>query len=62
VQLGFRVPMLVISRLRKRGYVDEAFAEFSALLRFVADNWDVPWACSRSRTRARSCGIAVSAR
>lgn len=39
VDLGFRVPMLVISPFAKRGYVDDAFGEFSAPLRFIADNW-----------------------
>lgn len=49
VQLGFRVPMLVISPYAKRGYVDDAFAEFSAPLRFVADNWGLPYAAPRIR-------------
>jgi len=47
VQLGFRVPMLVISPYAKRGYVDDAFAEFSAPLRFIADNWDLPYLTPR---------------
>ena len=29
VELGFRVPMLVISPYAKRGYIDDAFGEFS---------------------------------
>ncbi|MEX2202671.1 MAG: alkaline phosphatase family protein [Actinomycetota bacterium] len=49
VQLGFRVPMLVISPYAKRGYVDDAFAEFSAPLRFIADNWDLPYLTGRIR-------------
>ncbi|MGH2590903.1 MAG: alkaline phosphatase family protein, partial [Actinomycetota bacterium] len=40
--LGFRVPMLVISPYAKRGYVDDARAEFSAPLRFIAENWGLP--------------------
>jgi phospholipase C len=40
---GIRVPMLVISPYARRGYVDDAEAEFSAPLRFIADNWDLPY-------------------
>jgi phospholipase C len=39
MELGFRVPLLVISPYAKRGYVDDAFGEFSSPLRFIADNW-----------------------
>ncbi len=46
-QLGFRVPMLVISPYAKRGYVDDALTEFSAPLRFIADNWDLPYLTRR---------------
>ena len=49
VSLGFRVPMLVISPYAKRGYVDDALTEFSAPLRFVADNWDLPYLTDRIR-------------
>ena len=49
VDLGFRVPMLVISPYAKRGYVDDALAEFSAPLRFIADNWDLPYLTQRIR-------------
>ena len=42
MQLGFRVPLLVISPYAKRGYVDDAFGEFSSPLRFIADNWGLP--------------------
>jgi phospholipase C len=49
VQLGFRVPMLVISPFARRGYVDDAFGEFSAPLRFIADNWGLPFLTNRIR-------------
>jgi phospholipase C len=49
VRLGFRVPMLMISPYAKRGYVDDALTEFSAPLRFIADNWDLPYLTSRIR-------------
>jgi phospholipase C len=47
VRLGFRVPMLVISPYAKRGYLDDALTEFSAPLRFIADNWDLPYLTNR---------------
>ncbi len=49
VELGFRVPMLVISPFARRGYIDDAFGEFSAPLRFIADNWDLPYLTGRIR-------------
>jgi phospholipase C len=48
-QLGFRVPLLVLSPFAKRGYVDDAFGEFSAPLRFIADNWGLPYLTKRIR-------------
>lgn len=49
VDLGFRVPMLVISPYANRGYVDDARAEFSAPLRFIAENWGLPQRTRRIR-------------
>jgi phospholipase C len=49
IDLGFRVPMIVISPYAKRGYVDDAQAEFSAPLRFVAENWGLPRRTPRIR-------------
>jgi phospholipase C len=49
VDLGFRVPLLVISPYAKRGYIDDALSEFSAPLRFIADNWDLPLLTRRIR-------------
>jgi phospholipase C len=42
MELGFRVPLLVISPYARRGYIDDAFGEFSSPLRFIADNWGLP--------------------
>ncbi len=41
--------MLVISPYAKKGYVDDAVGEFSAPLRFIADNWDLPYLTDRIR-------------
>ena len=40
---GIRVPLLVISPYAKRGYVDHEVGEFSTPLRFISDNWDLPY-------------------
>ena len=47
--LGFRVPMLVISPYARKGYIDDAFGEFTAPLRFIADNWELPYLTPRIR-------------
>ena len=39
--------MMVISPYAKRGYVDDAFGEFTAPLRFISDNWGLPPLTSR---------------
>ena len=44
---GFRVPMLVISPYARKGYVDDAEGEFSSPLRFVSDNWGLPYLTER---------------
>jgi phospholipase C len=47
IGFGFRVPMLVISPYARKGYVDDAEGEFSSPLRFVADNWGLPYLTER---------------
>jgi phospholipase C len=49
VGLGFRVPMLVVSPYARKGYVDDAIGEFSAPLKFIEDNWDLPYLTTRIR-------------
>ena len=39
--MGFRVPALVISPFARRGLVYDEVVEFTAPLRFIADNWGV---------------------
>jgi phospholipase C len=45
--LGFRVPTLVVSPCAKKGYVDDAEAEFSTPLKFIEDNWGLPYLTER---------------
>jgi len=47
IGLGFRVPMLVISPYAKKGYVDDAEGEFSSPLKFIEDNWGLPYLTRR---------------
>ncbi len=47
IGLGFRVPTIVLSPYAKKGYVDDAEAEFSTPLKFVEDNWGLPYLTSR---------------
>jgi phospholipase C len=49
IGLGLRVPMLVISPYAKRGYIDDARGEFSSPLKFIADNWGLPYLTDRIR-------------
>ena len=39
--LGFRVPLLVISAYALPSHVDHRLSEFSSVLRFVEDNWNL---------------------
>ena len=45
--LGFRVPMLTISPYVKRGVIDDVVGEFSSPLKFISDNWGLPYLTSR---------------
>ncbi len=47
---GYRVPCLVVSPFAGRGYVDEARADLCAPLRFIEDNWGLPYLTGRIAT------------
>ena len=38
---GFRVPALLISPYARRGYVEHAVMDFTSILKFVEENWDL---------------------
>jgi len=40
--LGFRVPLIVISKYAKRAYVSHVRHEYGSLLRFIEYNWGLP--------------------
>jgi hypothetical protein len=39
--------MLVISPYARRGYIDDGVSDFVSPLRFIADNWDLPYLTER---------------
>jgi phospholipase C len=38
---GFRVPSLLISAYAKRGYIDSTELDFTSVLKFIEENWDL---------------------
>jgi phospholipase C len=38
---GFRVPALLVSPYARRGYIDSTVLDFTSILRFVEDNWNL---------------------
>jgi phospholipase C len=46
---GIRAPMLVLSPYAKQGHVSHELAEFSSVVRFIEDNWDLPQLAERDR-------------
>jgi phospholipase C len=47
--LGFRVPFLAISPYAKKGFIDHTRAEFSSVLKFIENNWDLPSLTDRDK-------------
>ena len=48
---GFRVPALLVSPYAKRGVVDNTTLDFTSILRFIEDNWDLKPLATRDATR-----------
>jgi phospholipase C len=46
---GIRVPLLVISPYAQRGLIDHHVGEFSSVLRFIEDNWNLGQLTPRDR-------------
>ncbi len=46
---GPRVPLLVISPLAKKGYVDHTYYDHASILKFIERNWGMPPLSGRSR-------------
>jgi phospholipase C len=38
---GFRVPALLVSAYAKRGHIDSTTLDYTSVLKFIADNWDL---------------------
>ena len=44
---GFRVPMIVVSPYARHGWVDHGVMDHTSMMRFIADNWMLPYLTSR---------------
>ncbi len=44
---GFRVPLIVVSPYARRGFVDHTILDHTSILRFIADNWRLPYLTPR---------------
>ena len=40
---GFRVPMILISPYARRGFIDHTVMDHTSILRFISDNWGLPY-------------------
>ncbi len=38
---GFRVPALLVSPYAKRGYIDSTILDYTSILKFIQENWDI---------------------
>jgi phospholipase C len=47
---GMRVPAIMVSPYAKRGHVDSTVLDFTSILKFVEDNWDVEPLAERDAT------------
>jgi len=46
---GTRIPLLVVSRYAKRGYISHVYADHVSILKFIERNWHLPPVSHRSR-------------
>jgi len=46
---GARVPLIVVSRFAKKGYVDHTYSDHASLLKFIEENWSLRSVSKRSR-------------
>ena len=58
---GFRVPALLVSPYAKRGVVDTTTLDFTSILRFIEDNWDLkPLSTRDARANSIASGFDFS--
>lgn len=58
---GFRVPALLVSPYAKRGVVDNTTLDFTSILRFIEDNWDLkPLSTRDARANSIASGFDFS--
>jgi phospholipase C len=56
---GFRVPTLVISPFVRRGWIDHTVMDHTSILKFIADNWGLPYLTSRQARAGNLTGAFV---
>src|SRR5438552_9476103 len=56
---GFRVPMLVISPFTRRGWIDHIVMDHTSLMKFIADNWGLPYLTDREAQAGSPLGAFV---
>lgn len=54
---GFRVPLLVVSPWARTGFLDDQQLDPASLLRFVEDNWHLPYLNLRIQTAPALAGV-----
>ncbi len=56
---GFRVPMIVVSPYAKHGFVDHDVADHTSIIKFLADNWELPYLTVREARAGNLTGAFV---
>src|SRR5436309_9747760 len=56
---GFRVPLLVISPFTRRGWIDHIVMDHTSLMKFIADNWGLPYLTDREAQAGSPLGAFV---
>ena len=46
---GTRIPLIVVSRFAKNGYIDHTYYDHASLLKFIEENWGLPKVSKLSR-------------
>ncbi len=55
---GFRVPSLLVSPYARKGYIDHTTLDFTSILRFIEDNWNLrPLASRDARAKSIASGF-----
>lgn len=56
---GFRVPMLMISPFARNGFIDRDVMDHTSILKFIADNWGLPYLTNREAHAGNLTGAFI---